>query len=208
MRAAAALPTVRRIPCCNATRTMNLLPSRFAGRRAHPSRGLTMVELLCCASIAATVLGSALPSLVDLGRRQRLQSAAAELQTDIHFARSAAVQRNQPIRLSWQALPDGGACYVVHSGDADQCSCGAAQQTVCRDGAEAIRTAVLPPGDAITLAAATRSVLFDGRRGTVTPTATFKLADAGGRAMHLVVNIMGRVRRCSPDGQLGGVKRC
>ncbi len=187
---------------------MNTLPSRFANRRSRPSRGLSMVELLCCASITATVLGSALPSLVDLGKRQRLQSAAAELQTDIHFARTAATLRGQPIRLSWQTMADGGTCYVVHSGEAGQCSCGAGPSAACSDGAQALRTVALPQRDAITLSAATRSLLFDSRRGTVTPTATFKLADGSGHALHLVVNIMGRVRSCSPDGQIGGVKRC
>ncbi len=207
MRAGAVLPTVRRIPCFNA-RAMKALPSNPVNRRPCPSRGFSMVELLCCVSIAAVVLGSAVPPLVDLGRSQRLRSAAAELQTDIHFARTASMQRSQPVRLSWQAMPDGGACYVVHSGDAGQCSCGAEPSAVCRDGAQALRTVVLPPRDAISFGAATRSVLFDSRRGTVTPTATFKLADGGGRALHLVVNIMGRVRGCSPDGKLVGVKRC
>jgi type IV fimbrial biogenesis protein FimT len=181
-------------------------PSPAAQRR--PARGLSIVELLCCASIAATLLGTALPSLSGLGQRQRLQSAAAELQADLNLARTTALLHGQPVRLSWYALPTGGACYVVHSGDADQCSCGSGSTVECSAGAQPLRAVVLPAEQGITLTAATRSVLFDSRKGTVTPTATFKLGNRQGQAQHLVINVMGRVRSCSPGGQLAGVKAC
>ncbi len=175
---------------------------------AARSNGLSLVELMCVATIAATVLGSAVPSLSDLGRRQRLQATAAELQADIGYARTIAIQRNAPVRLSWQALGDGGVCYMLHTGDADACDCAQGPQPQCRVGTEVIRTVAWSAREAITLTAATPSVQFDPRRSTVTPTATFKLGDGHGHRLNLIVNILGRVRSCAPGGSMAGMKPC
>jgi type IV fimbrial biogenesis protein FimT len=51
------------------------------------------------------------------------------------------------------------------------------------------------------------SILFDAVKGTVTPTATLRVTSSVG-ALHQVVNLMGRVRTCSPDGALAGYARC
>ena len=39
--------------------------------------------------------------------------------------------------------------------------------------------------------------------GTSTPTGTLRLVDSRGRAVHHVVNVMGRVRSCTPAGVPG-----
>jgi type IV fimbrial biogenesis protein FimT len=44
------------------------------------------------------------------------------------------------------------------------------------------------------------SILFDPLHGTSTPTGTLRVVADSGRAVHHVVNIMGRVRTCSPAG--------
>lgn len=171
-------------------------------------RGVSLVEMLCCVAVSATTLSSALPTLVDHAQRHRLQSAADQLRTDLQLARTAAMQRSEPVRLTWQALPGLGACYVIHTGGANQCGCGADLRPSCAPGVQTLRSAALPLADRIGLSAATRTLLFDARRGTVTPTATLKLSDDRGRALHLVVNIMGRVRTCSASAQMTGIKPC
>ena len=52
------------------------------------------------------------------------------------------------------------------------------------------------------------SLAFGAMRGTVTPTATLKLADARGRTLHQVVNVMGRTRTCLAQGTVAGYKPC
>lgn len=184
------------------------IPRPVARPTAAIARGLSLVEIMCCAAATATLLGSAFPALSDFGSRQRLQAAAAELHADIGLARSSAIQRGAAVRLSWQPLADGGTCYMVHTGDADACDCTHATQPVCRSGEQALRTVVLPGQQAITLSAATRSIQFDAHRNTVTPTATFRLSDSHGQRLNLVVNIMGRVRTCTPGTAMAGVKSC
>ena len=50
--------------------------------------------------------------------------------------------------------------------------------------------------------------LFDPLHGTSTPTGTLRLVDAGGRAVHHVVNVMGRVRSCSPPARAPAMRAC
>jgi type IV fimbrial biogenesis protein FimT len=49
---------------------------------------------------------------------------------------------------------------------------------------------------------------FDPVKGTVTPTATLRVESKDGRALHQVVNLLGRIRTCSPGGKLPGEKTC
>ncbi len=171
-------------------------------------RGLSMVELLCALAITLLLLGGAVPMLNDLLLGQRLHATAALLETDIHLARSTAIRSGQPVRLVVQALTTGGSCYMLHNGAADACECADDGQARCDAGVQLMRSEGQAANSGVVLAALQRPVLFDGRKGTVTPTATLRLTARDGRAIHQVVNIMGRVRSCSPAGAVGGLRSC
>jgi len=189
--------------------TMDRSPAIRTFRPAqHPRRGLSMVELLCALAIGLTLLGGAVPMLSELRLGQRLQASAALLETDIHLARSAAILSGQPVRLVVQAPASGGSCYMLHNGRADACACTDNGQTRCDAGVRLLRSEGLPANSGVVLAALLHPVVFDGRKGTVTPTATLRLTARDGRAIHQVVNIMGRVRSCSPAGSMGGLRTC
>ena len=111
-----------------------------------------------------------------------------------------------PFRLSIQSLGGGGSCYTVHTGAAQACRCQGGGQAQCDAGARLLRLAEQPGAGGITLTPVQRSILFDGGKGTVTPTATIKVTDHDGRAIHQIVNIMGRVRTCTHNRGLGGLK--
>lgn len=173
-----------------------------------PTRGLTLVEALCCLSIAGLLLAGALPSLRDLRLRQALNSVAAMLETDVQHARSLARSMDRSVRLGLQTAADGASCYVIHTGPAGACSCDAATGAArCEDEAQLLRLQPLPAAAGVRLSSASRSIVFDAGKGTVTPTATFVLADREGRAVHQIVNILGRTRSCSPSG-LAGYRPC
>ncbi len=176
-----------------------------AGRAQH---GLSMVEMLCTLAITALLLGGAVPMLNDLRLGQRLQATAALLETDIHLARSTAIHSGRPVRLVVQALAGGGSCYLLHAGAANGCECRADGQARCDADAQLLRIETQPAAAGVTLAALVRPLVFDAHKGTVTPTATLRLAARDGRAIHQVVNIMGRVRSCSPAGAVGGIRPC
>jgi type IV fimbrial biogenesis protein FimT len=173
-----------------------------------PPRGRSLVELMSATAIVAVLLGSAVPALRDLIDSQALQATAALLETDIHYARTTASSSRQQVRLSLQALPDTGTCYVIHTGPAHACRCAGGGQAVCDGGARLIRLEEQRQASGITLAPVARSMLFDPGEGTVTPTATIRLLDREGRELRQVVNIMGRVRSCVAAGRVGGIRAC
>ncbi len=186
-----------------------LQASRSPGRQfgQHGQHGVTLVEACVVIAITAVLASTAAPSLRNLLDSRRLDRAATALATDIQFVRTEAVARNQPLRLSLHAMPDG-SCYVIHSGAAALCSCQPTGPAQCIGGAQEVRTIVLPDAGGVRLQANVGSVLFDPLHGTSTPTGTLRVLGAHSRAVHHVVNIMGRVRSCSPQAAMPGYRAC
>lgn len=183
-------------------------PAKCAG---HRQCGLSLVELLCVLAIALVLLGGTLPMLNDLRQGQRLQAVAALLETDIHLARSTAISTGQPVRLVVQALSTGGSCYMLvaaPAGPAGTCTCDERGGARCEAGLMPMRVESQAAAHGVALAALPRPLVFDGRKATVTPTATLQLSSADGRVIRQVVNIMGRVRSCTPAGSVGGLRNC
>ena len=170
-------------------------------------RGLTLVELCTTCALAAVLVGTVAPSYRSLIMRKALEGRSTELAADLQFARTEAVSRNVGVRVSFRANASG-SCYTVHTGAANACSCGDSAPAACSAGAVAIKSVHLPASGPVRLQANVNSMLFDPLRGTVTPTGTLRLTDTQGRAIHHVVNVMGRARACSPGGQVPGVRAC
>ena len=183
---------------------MNRQPSQTLRRR---QTGLTLVECAITTTIMAIVAGMALPSFGTARERRHIEGAAAQLETDIQLARSLAVARNQAVRMSFERGTNS-SCYIVHTGVAGDCRCADDGSAVCTAGAEPLRSVRYGVGVPLSLQSNSRSILFDPVKGTITPTATVRVTGAGGAAIHQVVNIMGRVRSCSPAPALAGYRVC
>jgi type IV fimbrial biogenesis protein FimT len=182
--------------------------TRGAAQQApRRQRGVTLIEACIVVAVTVILATTAAPRLQDLIDTRRLDGAATQLTTDIQFVRSEAVARNQPLRLSLHASP-AGSCYVIHSGAANECSCFAAGPAQCSGDAREIKTVTIASADRLSLQANMASVLFDPLHGTSTPTGTLRLIDARGRAVHHVINVMGRVRSCSPLAAMPGYRAC
>lgn len=179
---------------------------------ARPSRartrGLTLLETMCACSVLAAALGMVAPGMRAWQDRQSLLGAAAELETDLQFARATAVARHETVRFAIQAMGSGGSCYLVHTGLPRQCTCTGQGTASCHGDGEVLRLVEWPANGALRIGRQGVTIAFDGHRGTVTPTATLWLADARGTAIHQVVNLMGRVRSCSPLGAVSGIRAC
>lgn len=177
------------------------LPARMAG-------GCSLVESLCSLAIVLVLLSGVLPMLQDLMARQALLAQAAELETDLALARAQAQLQGQTIRFAVLQPDAGGSCYIIHSGPAGGCQCTGGGRTSCEAGAQVLRLVEPSRRTGIKLAAINRSLAFDAGMGTVTPTATLRLTDRDGRAVHQVINLMGRVRTCTPNPVWGGMRHC
>ena len=99
------------------------------------------------------------------------------------------------------------SCYVIHTGKAGSCSCATDGVAVCKPDASAMRS-VRFDTPAVQLQSNVTSMVFDPIQGTVTPTATLRFNGKEKHAVNLVVNIMGRVRSCTPTAGVSGYKPC
>ncbi len=171
------------------------------------ARGFTLVEAGVVTAITAIVLSAAAPDFGAYLERQRLEGAASQLVSDLQFARTQAVMRNHGLRMSLHA-DAGGSCYLIHTGTAADCHCGSDGSASCGADAQLLRSVALPANERIGLSGSVTSIHFDPLHGTSSPTGTLRLVAAGGRAIHHVVNLMGRIRSCSPQGAVPGYRAC
>lgn len=175
-------------------------------RKTRLQRGVTLVESAVAMTIAAIALSTAAPGLQGLIERKRLEGVATQLATDLQFVRTESVARNTPVRVSFYA--DGaGSCYLIHTGSRSQCSCSGPLPAACSGDAAPIKTVYLPAGERVVVQSSVSSILFDPLHGTSSPTGTARVTGASG-AIHHVVNVMGRVRSCSPAPALPGYRSC
>ena len=181
---------------------------RHLAARRRLVRGLSLVELLCTLALSAVLLGGTIPMLRDMRAALVLNATAALLETDMQYARSMAIVTGQSVRLAVLATAGGGSCYLLYVGAANGCHCEAQGLSRCEAGSNMLRREEQTARSGVTLAPLARSILFDGNKGTVTPTATVQVLAADGRAIHQIINIMGRVRSCSPSGSVAGVPVC
>lgn len=174
---------------------------------AHQQFGLSLVESLMATAIASITIGLAIPSMEDLRNRARLHNVAAQLQTDLHLARTSAVGLNQVVRLTF-FNDDAGACYVVHTGGPTDCGCTTLGPARCQGDAKALRFESVASRTGLQLQSNSRSLGFEPIRGMVTPTATIVIRTQQGTQANIVVNIMGRVRTCYPTTRGKLVESC
>ncbi|HNW61676.1 MAG TPA: GspH/FimT family protein [Piscinibacter sp.] len=171
----------------------------------HPQRGLSLIEAAVVVAIIATAATAAAPSLGRLIDHRRLEAGASQLAADLQLARNESIARNRVVRISWQAAAN---CYVVHTGAADQCTCAADGSGHCAAGGSLLRSVGWTAADRIAVQSNSASIAFDPQHGTATPSATWRVVASDGRAIHHVVNVMGRVRSCSPLASVPGYRAC
>jgi type IV fimbrial biogenesis protein FimT len=146
---------------------------------AAPPARLTLLELAVVVATTAIVAATAAPSFTALIDARRLDSAATRLAADIQLARSEAIARNQPLRLSLFA-GTGASCWIVHSGAAADCRCSDGAGAVCGAGARTVKGVVLANNERVSVVGNVASIVFDPLHGTSTPTGTLRLVGARG----------------------------
>jgi type IV fimbrial biogenesis protein FimT len=70
-------------------------------KRAQP--GFTLLELMVVLAIAGLLLAIGIPSMGDFIRNSRITAAANDVMAALHFTRSEAIKRRQPVTLCTSA---------------------------------------------------------------------------------------------------------
>ena len=170
-------------------------------------RGLTLIEACVVLAMLAILVAAVASGMQSLLETRRLEGTATQLASDIQFIRTESVARNQPLRLSFHTNA-AGSCYVIHTGAANECRCDAPGPAQCIGTAREVKTVMVADSDNVRLQTNVASVLFDPMHGTSSPTGTLRVIGAHGRAIHHVINIMGRTRSCSPQPAMPGYRTC
>lgn len=176
---------------------------------ARTQFGFSLIEVLTTLSITAVAVTTAVGHWTPLLQSRGVQGAASQLVTDLQFARAEAVSRGDGVRLTLASSVGGSICYAIHTGPASACDCRRPAGSACSDDAVLLKRVHFgEDGLAALVRSNSRSIRFDGTLGTVTPTASITVVGVDGRSLRHVVNIMGRVRTCSPGGAFGGYRPC
>lgn len=164
-------------------------------KRLATQRGVSMVEACVVLAVGGILAGSALPSFKDMLDKRAVEGMSSEVRADLVYARSEAVARKTGVRVSFYEGA-GGRCYVVHTGSRSECVCDGSGPAVCTGEAVALKTVNASRG--VHVVANVSSLRFDPQHGTTSPTGTVCTVPESGRAIHNVVNVLGRVRTCTP----------
>ncbi|WP_418319335.1 GspH/FimT family pseudopilin [Piscinibacter sakaiensis] len=176
-------------------------------QRSTAAAGFTLIETCIALTIAALMTGIASAGFSTVLERQRLRGTAAALASDLQWLRSQAVARNEALRLSLHNTPVG-ICTIVHTGQRDDCRCAGSGPAVCDGSAQALKTSHWPLRERISVQSNVSSMLFDPDQGTVSPAGSIRIVDSRGLGITHVVNVVGRVRSCSPSAAVAGFAAC
>jgi Tfp pilus assembly protein FimT len=159
-----------------------------------------LIELIIVVVVLAVIASLAAPSFTRVLAKKRVEGIASELVTDLQYARSEAVQRNEIVRVTF-----GTGCYVIHTegvNGAATCSQTAASTTA---GVQ-LKTVQLPQGSTASLVPNGITYLqFEPERGSAkTPGSVNVNSTSGEWQLQAVVAPIGRVRVCSPNSSFSG----
>lgn len=180
--------------------------NRFIALAAQ--RGLTLIETCAVMAIAAILVGTAAPSFEKMKQRRTLEGTATQALTDLHYARSESIARNQRVRVGYLAAADGARCMVVYTGATGDCQCGAGGVPQCIAGAKLLRAQGFAPDSKVTLASNVGVMTIEPVRGMFALGGKVQVIGADGSELRHVVTPAGRIRTCSPQGKVPGYAAC
>lgn len=205
--------------------------SRDDGASVHRAvaRGFTLVELMVGIAIVVVLLALAAPSFNDYILTQRMKATAAELVTDVQYARSEATSRGKQVFVVFHTPASGtpASCYTIYTDTVNTnlaCDCREPAATRCATTATELRTQAVPGGNGVRFSLpvpATRGFVIEPAAGgiLVPPTdfgipmpAPFNVDAVVDTARTLRVNVAlsGRPLVCRPAGSTvsGGYPSC
>ncbi len=198
-------------------------------------RALTLIEAMATIAILGILVALVAPSMREMIGMQRLRSVSAELLSDMQYARSEAIARNQAIGIVVREAAGSMSCYTIFASttnplqftslDASRCDCTAGAGSACTGTQRELRTVQVPRAlelglrrppqqpswmgiDPVTGAVRLWNISSEGLL-TVIPAAfcVDVVRDTGGR-IRAMAGLGGRATLCTPDGSVRGLEAC
>ena len=95
------------------------MPAQAKAGAAPARAGLTLIEMMITLAVMVVLGAMAAPSLSAIAGRQRLQSAAHQLQADVALAKLESAKQGQAVYLRFQ--PGAAWCYHLSTGPGGDC---------------------------------------------------------------------------------------
>lgn len=184
--------------------------------------GFTLIELMVTISIIGILAMVVAPSFRQMILMQRLRSINAQMVTDINFARSEAVSRQQWLGVQFGADATQ-TCYVLFTGASGDCDCtrGAGAACTAGRGSVEIKTVQVPRDMGVTLTVPGGFNAFF-EFNPVSGNLAYRVINSIARPqpvrinaetvlrgkLHTNVSIPGRSSVCTPDSSVVGTAAC
>jgi len=182
--------------------------------------GLTLVEILVGLAVFSILAAVAAPSMLGLLEKRRVIAAAEEVSGILAYAKAETNSINAPLVVRFDPDPSRAmSCAAVTTsgaGFANKCRCYQDPAVICKGAvAELLRLYQLPGSyvgfeAAGTWAGAANQIRFSRDQMTIDTTG-FHVDVVGkkyGYKLSVEVNTAGRVKICSPNGDMSGYAKC
>lgn len=176
------------------------------------TRGVTLIELMTVVAIMVILLTVAVPSLTNLLDKKRIEGAHGTLTTDLHYARSEAVQRNRSVRVTF-----GVGCYVIHTVGTTATSCTQSGAATIGTDATQLKLVQLDTSAAVSFSPnnSMTYLMFDSVRGMATwdgsntDVGSVNVSSSAGLwLLRTSVTLVGRTQVCSPNSSIPNYSTC
>ena len=188
----------------------------LAAMKRRTSRGVSLVEVMVAIGVLGILVSVAAPSFSDMMTRRRVRAVAAEIATDLAYARSEAALRPQEVFLDFRANANT-SCYTVQTSNTSMnCNCTLDPNARCPTSnfgqSPELKTMQVAnsTGVRFTPSSATFGPTTRQRVGFVAPQLLATMSDfavdiSGGTvSLRVQMTLLGHVSTCSPNGTFGG----
>ncbi|HHO69899.1 MAG TPA: prepilin-type N-terminal cleavage/methylation domain-containing protein [Halothiobacillus sp.] len=179
------------------------------------NKGFTLIELIITIVVLTVLVSISMP-LFDVFDQRRLVAAGEAIYSNLQFARSEAIKQSRHIFV--RVSSNGGRDWCLGVSENAHCDCTVTDPTTAKacvlsfDGSDNLLLKTLHSADfnGVIMDPADFDFPFDGVRGMLVGVNnnTIKLQSEKGRQLNVIVSRMGRVRICSPNGDVRGYPAC
>lgn len=180
--------------------------------------GLTLVEILIGLGVLGVLVAIAVPSMADLLEKRRVIATADEVAGILTYAKAETNATNSELMVRFDPDTNMSCAMVATTGGLPRCRCNYPANNLCPGamGQRSLRLFQLPKTYVKFEASATWTtgqeyLIRFSRDQNLMNTPNFHVDVTGlrkGYALRVEVNAVGRVKTCSPNGDMNGYGTC